>query len=120
MKKYLFIATTLFLTGCAAHKAESSHDAEPAYTSVVNSSSERIQECKQELAALKDFNPVAYEKYQGEYDSISKNTKKYIGIKKKVSDDVNYLVMPKYQYSIRNLCFKIRHDLSASVASQVN
>lgn len=119
MKKILIIGTTLLLTGCVAHKAESNRDVDPSYSTIRNSSSGRIQECTQELTALKEFNPSAYEKYQSEYESISQNTKKYIGVKKSVSDDINYLVMPKYQFSIRNLCFKIRHDLSESIVNQV-
>jgi chromosome segregation ATPase len=136
MKTRLLISAALLLAGCAPHKQSVNTGSQPVrpgpvaaaapqfapaapVQSAESQSANRIQECKKELAALKAFNVRSYEKYQGEYDAISRETQKYIKYREELGDDINYLVMPKYQFAIRNVCFRIKSDLSTSILSQI-
>ena len=82
-----------------------------------NSRVTRISECHSELEALKTFNPSAFQKHQVEFNRISIQTQKYLNIKKGLGNDINDLAMPKYQYSVRDLCFRIRTDLGKAMTS---
>jgi hypothetical protein len=136
MKTCLFISAALLLAGCAPHKQAANTASQPVRPAPVapvtpqfapsapvqsaeSLSANRVQECKKELAALKAFNPRSFEKYQAEYDTISRETQKYIKYREELGDDINYLVMPKYQFAIRNVCFRIKNDLSTSILSQI-
>lgn len=134
MKKYLFITAAVFLSGCAAQKpvnsvvtpsvqpapVEQAPILAPQPAPVAESDNAvRIQECKKELAALKDFSPRAYERYQTEFDAISFKTQKYISVQSQLSDEINDLVKPKYQFTIRDFCFRVKNSLSQAIINQI-
>lgn len=127
MKNVLFLSVVFILAGCSSQKdtvravQQGTNPAKittPGGTAE-NTSAVRIRECKNELAALKEFNVRAYDKYQAEYDSISRETQKYIKVKSQLGEDINYLAMPKFQFAIRNVCFRIKNDLTSSIVDQV-
>ena len=47
-----------------------------------------------------------------EFQKIGAQTNKYLQIKDSIGADINDLVMPRYQFQIRELCFRIKTRLS--------
>lgn len=134
MKKCLFITAAVLLSGCAPQKPINSvvtPAVQPApieqpqmlaptpAPAAEGDTAVRIQECKKELAALKDFSPRSYEKYQAEFDAISFKTQKYIRVQDQLSDEINNLVKPKYQFAIRDFCFRVKNSLSTAIINQM-
>lgn len=131
MKKCLFITVAVLLSGCAPQKpinsvvtpslpVEQPQVVAPTPAPAPESDNAvRIQECKKELAALKDFSPRSYEKYQTEFDAISFKTQKYIRVQDQLSDEINDLVKPKYQFAIRDFCFRVKNTLSTAIINQM-
>lgn len=118
----LIVLPVVLLSGCVASTSTTdplSSSKKIDKAAQVKTPADRVGECTRELEALKSFNPQAYTKYQAEFDKIRQETERYLGVKDKVSDDINYLAMPKYQFSLRNVCFRIKTDLSNSIIKQV-
>jgi hypothetical protein len=78
----------------------------------------RIAQCHKELDALRTFNPQSYTKFKNEFDDVSRKTQKYLSVKANIGDDVNDLAMPHYQFAIRDLCFRIRTELTKSMVER--
>lgn len=96
----------------------------PAAPESVQSESEtslnqnRAEQCRKELDVLKVYNKVSYNKYEAEYQAIAAKTAKYMEIKDSLGPDLNYMVMPAYQFQIREFCFRVKTRLSELVLRQ--
>lgn len=77
-----------------------------------------IQQCRKELDAMRLYSQASYESYQAEFQKIGAQTNKYLQIKDSIGTDINDLVMPRYQFQIRELCFRIKTRLSQLIIRQ--
>jgi len=77
-----------------------------------------IQQCRKELDAMRIYSSASYESYQAEFQKIGAQTNKYLQIKDSIGTDINDLVMPRYQFQIRELCFRIKTRLSQLIIRQ--
>ncbi|MDY0834178.1 hypothetical protein [Pseudomonas sp. SED1] len=82
------------------------------------STRQRVEQCRKELDVLKVYNKASYDKYEAEYQIISNKTSKYMQIKDSISADINDMVMPGYQFQIREFCFRVKTRLSELVLRQ--
>lgn len=78
----------------------------------------RAEQCRKELDVLKVYNKVSYNKYEAEYQAIAAKTAKYMEIKDSLGPDLNHMVMPAYQFQIREFCFRVKTRLSELVLRQ--
>ncbi|MGY2139825.1 hypothetical protein ACW9I8_24715 [Pseudomonas reactans] len=78
----------------------------------------RAEQCRKELDVLKVYNKPSYVKYEAEYQAIAAKTAKYMEIKDSLGADLNYMVMPAYQFQIREFCFRVKTRLSQLVLRQ--
>ncbi len=146
MKKFsgLAVASLLVLSGCAKQQepvqsmitppeaaqpvAESQPEpvqsapfasSEPA--SQVSDGGERsanVQQCRKELDAMRMYSQASYNAYLAEFQKIGAQTNKYLQIKDSIGTDINDLVMPRYQFQIRELCFRIKTRLTQLIIRQ--
>ncbi|MEG2042410.1 MAG: hypothetical protein RR068_15050 [Hafnia sp.] len=86
--------------------------------SETNVNQSRAEQCRKELDVLKVYNKVSYNKYEAEYQVIAAKTAKYMEIKDSLGPDLNYMVMPAYQFQIREFCFRVKTRLSELVLRQ--
>ncbi|UII69278.1 hypothetical protein LVW35_16460 [Pseudomonas sp. HN11] len=82
------------------------------------SETSRAEQCRKELDVLKVYNKPSYVKYEAEYQAIASKTAKYMEIKDSLGPDLNYMVMPAYQFQIREFCFRVKTRLSELVLRQ--
>ena len=82
------------------------------------SETSRAEQCRKELDVLKVYNKPSYVKYEAEYQAIASKTAKYMEIKDSLGADLNYMVMPAYQFQIREFCFRVKTRLSELVLRQ--
>lgn len=84
-----------------------------------SSNAEYIQQCRKELDAIRLYNPASYNSYLAEFQKVGKETQKYLAVKNAIGSDINNLVMPHYQFQIRELCFRVKTRLAQLMISQV-
>lgn len=122
----LIIVSVTMLAGCQASSSTPANNKVSQYemktaaglttpAAQPDKQSQRIGQCRNELDALRTFNLVSYDKYNAEFSRISEKTKKYLKIKNDIGEDVNDLAMPRYQFAIRDVCFRIRTDLAKAM-----
>lgn len=92
--------------------------AQPESASFSDDRASNIQQCRKELDAMRLYSPASYESYQAEFQKIGAQTNKYLQIKDSIGADINDLVMPRYQFQIRELCFRIKTRLSQLIIRQ--
>ncbi|WP_258166612.1 hypothetical protein [Pseudomonas poae] len=78
----------------------------------------RAEQCRKELDVLKLYSKASYTKYEAQYQAIAVKTAKYMEIKDSLGPDLNYMVMPAYQFQIREFCFRVKTRLSELVLRQ--
>jgi hypothetical protein len=78
----------------------------------------RAEQCRKELDVLRLYNKASYAKYEAEYQTIAVKTAKYMEVKDSLGPDLNYMVMPAYQFQIREFCFRVKTRLSELVLRQ--
>jgi hypothetical protein len=83
-----------------------------------NLNQNRAEQCRKELDVLKLYNKGSYVKYEAEYQAIAAKTAKYMEVKDSLGSDLNYMVMPAYQFQIREFCFRVKTRLSQLVLRQ--
>ncbi|MGL6000069.1 MAG: hypothetical protein ACRC1I_26770 [Pseudomonas proteolytica] len=86
--------------------------------SAANSNEVRVQQCRRELDTLKLYNKASYDKYEAEFQVIASKINKYMQVKNSISPDINDMVMPGYQFQIREFCFRVKTRLSQLVVRQ--
>lgn len=84
-----------------------------------SSNAEYIQQCRKELDAIRLYNPASYNTYLAEFQKVGKETQKYLAVKNAIGSDINNLVMPHYQFQIRELCFRVKTRLAQLMITQV-
>lgn len=100
-------------------RAESSASVSPETAqSETDLNQNRAEQCRKELDVLKVYNKASYDKYEAEYQVIASKTAKYMEIKDSLGPDLNYMVMPAYQFQIREFCFRVKTRLSELVLRQ--
>ena len=108
----------------AAPANANAHAPAPVSQDVAQSESEtnlnenRAEQCRKELDVLKLYSKASYTKYEAEYQAIAVKTAKYMEIKDSLGADLNYMVMPAYQFQIREFCFRVKTRLSELVLRQ--
>lgn len=140
MKPYwILCAGSLFLlTGCASVKNDKTGvsprtlKVQPVEAPVVvppppaeqllldNNSNELtgMKECSNELNALRVYNQQSYVSFQNEFKKLGAQTEKYLRIKDGISPEINALAMPRHEFQVRELCFRIKTRLSQLLISQ--
>lgn len=91
----------------------------PQPDQVSDSTQPRIQQCRKELDAMRVYSKASYDKYQAEFLTIASKTNKYLQVKDSIGADINDVVMPGYQFQVRELCFRIKNRLSQLIIRQV-
>lgn len=113
-------------SGATAQSASSSDDAEDTGAAdneatedrAFSSNAEYIQQCRKELDAIRLYNPASYNSYLAEFQKVGRETQKYLAVKNAIGSDINSLVMPHYQFQIRELCFRVKTRLAQLMISQ--
>lgn len=139
MQKLLLVPglSILLLAGCAQHKPEvQTAVSEPAtdrQTSSVpvnltpeaepqaptmSANTIRIQECRKELDAMQVYGKNSYARYLAEFQTLSRKTDKYMQVKAGIGSDINDIVLPRTQFQIRELCFRIKNRLTQLIIDQ--
>jgi hypothetical protein len=90
----------------------------PAQTESASPNQLRVQQCRKELDAMKLYNKASYDKYESEFQVIASKANKYMQVKDSMSADLNDIVMPGYQFQIREFCFRVKSRLSQLVIRQ--
>lgn len=85
-----------------------------------DSNSGKLAQCTRELEALKQFSGTKYTRYKAEFDRIARTGSQYLAVANGISQDINDLVRPKYQYALTSLCYRIKNDLSLALINQVD
>lgn len=86
--------------------------------SAFNGNAEYIQQCRKELDAIRLYNPASYNSYLAEFQKVGNETQKYLAVKNAIGSDLNNLVMPHYQFQIRELCFRVKAHLAQLMIGQ--
>ncbi|BFO09112.1 hypothetical protein GGER_16220 [Serratia rubidaea] len=76
--------------------------------------------CTTELTSLKSVNPRSYARYRAIMSRLIASGRTYMAVQGDISQDINDVLQPRYQFALANLCWQIRSDLSASLLEQVN
>ncbi|NWA63447.1 hypothetical protein HX773_21310 [Pantoea sp. B9002] len=126
------VTVTLLLSGCvASNKPVANSVITSAITpqvtaaqtnasaNMVQDSASRLIQCRKELDAMQSYNPPKYQSYKSEFDKTASHLKKYLEVKGGIGNDINELAMPKYQFAIRDVCFRIKTDLATSIVKTV-
>ncbi|NWA63133.1 hypothetical protein HX773_19690 [Pantoea sp. B9002] len=122
------ISAVLLLSGCVAAKKSTpapevksvvTAPAQPLRVSAAESQTQdyasRIMQCRKELDALQTYNVAKHQQFKNEFDRTAGQLKKYLEVKNGISSDVNDLAMPKYQFAIRDVCFRVKSELATSI-----
>lgn len=96
---------------------ESERQATPAQQSADNRA-DQVQQCRKELDAMRMYSEASYTAYAAEFQKIGAQTNKYLQIKDTLGADINDLVMPRYQFQIREICFRIKTRLAQLIIRQ--
>ncbi len=100
-----------------AQSADTFAPAQPAEPAA-DGNTARIQECRKELDAMQSYSKASYDAYLAEFQKVGAQTNKYLQIKGGISSDINDLAMPRYQFQIRELCFRIKTRLTQLIIRQ--
>ena len=80
--------------------------------------SDNVQQCRKELDAMRMYSKASYNAYLAEFQKVSAQNNKYLQIKDSIGSDINDLIMPRYQFQIRELCFRIKNRLTQLIIRQ--
>ncbi len=80
----------------------------------------KVTQCNNELAALKTVNAAHFARYRSEMDRLVASGRRYIEVKVGISNDINDIMTPRYQYAMASLCWRIRNALSQSLMAQAD
>jgi hypothetical protein len=80
----------------------------------------KVAQCNNELAALKTVNAAHYARYRSEMDHLVASGRRYMDVQAGISNDINDIMTPRYQYGMASLCWRIRNALSQSLMSQAD
>ncbi|HCV65743.1 MAG TPA: hypothetical protein DGZ94_10840 [Serratia sp.] len=80
----------------------------------------KVTQCNNELAALKTVNAAQYARYRSEMDHLVASGRRYMEVKTGISNDINDIMTPRYQYGMARLCWGIRNALSQSLMAQAD
>ncbi|CAI0734954.1 hypothetical protein [Serratia quinivorans] len=80
----------------------------------------KVAQCNNELAALKTVNAAHYARYRSEMDHLVASGRRYMEVKTGISNDINDIMTPRYQYGMARLCWGIRNALSQSLMAQAD
>jgi len=118
------------LAGCAQHRpvtgtvtAEPKYVAPPTEREVVAQTStdpetRRLQQCQQELEALKTIAPATYTVQKREFDRIMAGAAQYAGIRQDVNGDTQGAVDALYHYKAARLCATIGQSVLDSLSDR--
>ncbi len=85
-----------------------------------DTSGDKVGQCNSELAALQKVNPRGYARYRAAIDKLIASGRQYMAVQGTISQDINDILQPRYQFGMANLCWQIRSSLSASLLESVN
>jgi hypothetical protein len=77
----------------------------------------RMMQCRKELDALQMYSATKHQQLSAEFNRTAGQLKKYLEVKNNIGMDVNDLAMPKYQFAIRDVCFRIKTQLATSIVT---
>jgi hypothetical protein len=80
----------------------------------------KVAQCNNELAALKVVNAASYGRYRTEMNHLVASGKRYMNVQGGISNDINDIMMPRYQFGMASLCWRIRNALSQSLMKQAD
>lgn len=80
----------------------------------------KVTQCNNELAALKTVNAAQYARYRSEMDHLVASGRRYMAVQTGISNDINDIMTPRYQYGMARLCWGIRNALSQSLMAQAD
>lgn len=74
--------------------------------------------CRKELEAIKSYSKTDYDTFLAEYTKVGAQTSQYLRVEGDISPDINELVLPRYQFQARELCFRIKTRLTQLIIQQ--
>ncbi|MFS7243193.1 hypothetical protein AB6849_23090 [Serratia proteamaculans] len=130
----LMLVAGLLLTGCASEPGARLRAPEGITTAAVPmkvttiipdsapsaGKDNKITQCNNELTALKAVNAAHYARYRSEMDHLVATGRRYMDVKAGISNDINDIMAPRYQYGMASLCWRIRNALSQSLMAQAD
>lgn len=79
----------------------------------------RIAQCRNELDALQSYNLTVYQQYLQRFERVNSQLSRYLDIRSKIGEDIDNIALPKYQFTLRNICFDIRSELTRQIVKGV-
>ncbi|MGV3345238.1 hypothetical protein ACGVWS_05640 [Enterobacteriaceae bacterium LUAb1] len=130
----ILVLTTLMLSGCAyirqAHESESvtapdasasqNQPSQPEnsltnahpHDAVEKANLVRVQQCRKELEAMRLYSQETYNEYLDAFQQVGATTNRYFQVKDALDNELIDLLTPRYQFQIRELCYRIKNRLS--------
>lgn len=78
----------------------------------------RLQQCQQELDALKTIAPTVYTQKKLEFDSVMSGAAQYAGIRQGVNGETQGTVDALYHYKAARLCADISQDVLTALSDR--
>lgn len=79
-----------------------------------------ITQCRKELESMRLYSEQSYKSFLGEFRRVGEKTDKYLKVKDSLGSDINDLVLPRYQFQIREVCFRIKTRLAQLLIRQAD
>ncbi|MGM8398349.1 hypothetical protein [Enterobacter hormaechei] len=86
----------------------------------VNTQPSHLTQCKRDLESLHRISPFDYDRYRNEYDALMRSSAGFMAVSGDISDEVNDLARPRFQFALVNLCYRIKNALAKSLISQAD
>jgi hypothetical protein len=76
-----------------------------------NSHAKNMQQCRKELEAMQTYSQASYDKYLSEVQKLTATINRYRQVESSVSPEINDIMLPKTEFQMRELCFRIKSRL---------
>lgn len=73
---------------------------------------QQMQECENQLAAMKLYDGNLFDKYNKEKKQLSEILKSYQFTQADIGNEINDIISPKTKFQQRELCFRIKTELA--------
>lgn len=79
---------------------------------------ERLQQCQEQLGALRNINAKQFQQYKQAFDSLMSGASQYAGVRTKVNGDTQETVDALYRYKVNFLCAGVNQAVLTGLAER--
>lgn len=122
------ILTVVLIGGVACQAAKTSKAGQPHAAAEQSAPSEdalrkqreaeRLQQCQQELGALRTVNEKQFQHYKQAFDSLMSGASLYAGLRTKVNGETQETVDALYRYKVNRLCAEVNQAVLTGLADR--